>query len=179
MNSMRVLLVVGRLRLAQAAGHPSRHQRVVSWGIGRVPASALLAITVLLAFAAFFGPRPWLTQPALGPSTAGPAESKPTSGLLTVVGLGDSVTAGAQCDCTNFVDQLATMLSARDQVPTTAINLGVDGLTAAGMVEQLRDATLSRSGRRRGGHHDRGQRPATGTGAVGQHTDAVREPTRV
>ena len=145
MNSMRVLMVGDRLRLAQAAGHPNRHNRVVRWGIGRAPASALLAITVLLALAAFFGPRPWLSRSAMGSSASGSVAGKPTSGLLTVVGLGDSVTAGAQCDCINFVDQLATSLSARDRVPTTAINLGVDGLTAAGLVEQLRDTTVSRT----------------------------------
>lgn len=145
MDSMRVLMVGGRLRPAKTARWVSRPRRVVGLGIGRAPASALLAITVLLAFAAFFGPRPWLTRAAMGTSASGSADGKPTSGPLTVVGLGDSVTAGAQCDCTNFVDRLATMLSARDHVPTTAVNLGVDGLTAAGMVEQLRDTTVSRT----------------------------------
>lgn len=144
-NPMRVLVVGGRLRLATTARWVSRHRRVVSRGIGRAPASALLAITVLLALAAFFGPRPWLNRAAMGTSTADPAAGEPTSRPLTVVGLGDSVTAGAKCDCTNFVDLLATMLSARDHVPTTAVNLGVGGLTAAGMVEQLRDTTVSRT----------------------------------
>lgn len=67
---------------------------------------------------------------------AGPTRS-PSTAAASVVGLGDSVPAGAACDCTDFVRLLATELAARRHVPAESTNLAVDGLTSAGLLAQL------------------------------------------
>jgi lysophospholipase L1-like esterase len=59
-----------------------------------------------------------------------------------VVGLGDSVTAGSACDCTDFVHLFARELPPADGGPARAVNLGVPGSTSG----DLR-SDLERSGR--------------------------------
>jgi lysophospholipase L1-like esterase len=72
-------------------------------------------------------------------SASSPVTSPTTSGSapLSVVGLGDSVTAGSHCDCAPFVERLGTLLSARDGRAVRATNLGVPGLTTASLATQL------------------------------------------
>jgi len=48
-----------------------------------------------------------------------------------VVGVGDSVTAGSNCDCVSFVELYATDLAAARGVRTSSLNLGAGGLTSA------------------------------------------------
>lgn len=80
------------------------------------------------------------------PSPTGPqVAAAPGPRQLNIVGLGDSVTAGSQCNCTPFVQQLARLLADRDQVPTSATNLGVGGLTSAGLVQLLDDPSTSQT----------------------------------
>lgn len=74
-----------------------------------------------------------LTQPSSATAVTTQA------GPLSLLGLGDSVTSGANCDCTPFVDQLASLLAHRDHVPVSPVNLGVSGLTAADLASQLGD----------------------------------------
>lgn len=60
----------------------------------------------------------------------------PASGLR-IVALGDSVTSGYNCECTAFPAQYAAILAERDSIPAQATNLGVPGLTSAGLLGQL------------------------------------------
>lgn len=83
---------------------------------------------------------------AATPSPTGPnAAAAPGPKEVNVLGLGDSVTAGSQCGCTPFVQQLAKLLADRDQVPTTATNLGVGGLTSVGLMQMLDDPATRQS----------------------------------
>ena len=84
---------------------------------------------------------------ATAPSTASVAASPraPTSASpspipapgRSVVGLGDSVTAAYHCGCVDFVTQLAAGLPTTLGGPGRAVNLGVSGLTTAGLAAQV------------------------------------------
>jgi lysophospholipase L1-like esterase len=54
-----------------------------------------------------------------------------------VVGLGDSVPAGTNCGCTDYVDLLAQDLGSKQGLPVTATNLATPGLTTQGLLDQL------------------------------------------
>jgi lysophospholipase L1-like esterase len=60
-----------------------------------------------------------------------------------VVGLGDSVTAGNACSCTDFVTLYAAMLGARSGHTVRPVNLGVGGLTTATLAAQLSSVTTT------------------------------------
>jgi len=64
---------------------------------------------------------------------------------VRVVGIGDSVTAGTACDCTDFVRLYARGLTSRG-TPATASNLGVGGMTAAGLLDAVRRPGAIRDG---------------------------------
>ena len=61
------------------------------------------------------------------------------AGWLSLLALGDSVTSGAGCDCTPFVDQLAGLLMERDHEPVRPVNLGEPGLTASDLAARVTD----------------------------------------
>lgn len=73
------------------------------------------------------------STPSASPQGATPT----TSDTMSIVGLGDSVTAGSNCDCAAFVERLADLVSARDGRAATATNLGVPGLTTGSLAAQL------------------------------------------
>lgn len=116
---------------------------------------AALAAAVAAAIAAVAAVTVALTRPPAAPAAAaaqsrgpGSATSAPTTsptpttstatrGSRSVVALGDSVTAGTNCDCTPFVQGFARLLAGRDGQPTTATNLGVAGLTTGSLADQL------------------------------------------
>ena len=92
-------------------------------------ASALLALTGLLASA-----------------TSAPAHRRPAARavsadarVLKVVGLGDSVPAGAACHCTPFVEQLADELqqATRSEPRIVTDNEGSGGQTSRGLLAQV------------------------------------------
>jgi len=56
---------------------------------------------------------------------------------VSVVGLGDSVTAGTACDCVPFINRFADLLAQRDGHPAVATNLGTAGLTTQSLAGQL------------------------------------------
>lgn len=66
---------------------------------------------------------------------SGPGRTRPVS----LVGLGDSVTSGAHCDCVPFLDRLGDLLTARNHQPVSPVNLGVPGMTATGLAARLRE----------------------------------------
>jgi|SRR5450631_2284899 len=70
------------------------------------------------------------------PNTAAPA-SGGISRSITVVGIGDSVTSGYNCDCEAFVGLYATQLAAQADVATTSVNLGVPGWTSSQLLAAM------------------------------------------
>jgi lysophospholipase L1-like esterase len=87
------------------------------------------------------------TSAATSAASSAPDSSATTSHLssLSVVGLGDSVTAGTACGCTPFVERFAELLSARDGRSAVATNLGVAGLTTTSLAHQLAQTGPARS----------------------------------
>ena len=88
---------------------------------------------VLLGIAGWFGATP--TTAHEPDPTPTPASIPP--GRATVVGIGDSVTSGSHCDCTDFVHLYAKWLPPSKGGPATAINLGVGGSTSADLRSDL------------------------------------------
>jgi lysophospholipase L1-like esterase len=56
---------------------------------------------------------------------------------MTVVGLGDSVTAGSACDCADYVARYAAQIPAAAGGPAHAVNLGVGGLTSTQLLADV------------------------------------------
>ncbi|HET9656320.1 MAG TPA: SGNH/GDSL hydrolase family protein [Kineosporiaceae bacterium] len=77
-------------------------------------------------------------RPASG---AGPATRGVPVGPWAVVGLGDSVTSGANCACTPFVQRYADLTGQLLGRPVRAQDLGVPGLTSEGLLDQLQDGS--------------------------------------
>jgi lysophospholipase L1-like esterase len=75
------------------------------------------------------------SHPAETSRTAAPAAARPQR--LTVVGIGDSVTAGSACDCTDFVRLYAGQVPASAGGPARAVNLGEGGQTSAQLLSEL------------------------------------------
>lgn len=91
--------------------------------------AAVLTVLVLAATA-------WLSSYSGIP--ARPAAATPSvPGQIVVVGLGDSVTSGAACDCTPFTQLYAAQLPKHDGGPAVAVNLGENGQTSAGLLKEL------------------------------------------
>ncbi len=77
--------------------------------------------------------------------TPTPTPPSPTQvARQTVVGLGDSVTAAYHCGCVDFVTRLASRLPSAYGGPGRAVNLGVSGLTTAGLATQVASAAKTR-----------------------------------
>ena len=55
------------------------------------------------------------------------------TGLPVIVGIGDSVTAATGCECPGFVEPYAADLPTSAGGPAAGVNLGANGLTAAGL----------------------------------------------
>ena len=63
-----------------------------------------------------------------------------------VVGVGDSVTAATSCDCPGFVEPYAKGLPKSAGGPARGVNLGSNGLTAAGLLKQVTTSTPTADG---------------------------------
>ncbi|WP_182561289.1 SGNH/GDSL hydrolase family protein [Microlunatus kandeliicorticis] len=68
-----------------------------------------------------------------------PSASPSPADYHQVLGLGDSVTAGTNCGCTDFVTQLAGMLADQQDTDVSAVNRGVNGATAADLLSDLKN----------------------------------------
>jgi lysophospholipase L1-like esterase len=80
------------------------------------------------------------------PSTSGgsTAASSPSPSLETrVVGLGDSVPAAAGCACTSFVELFGHDVGQHTGRSTRTDNYARDGLDTAGLLAQLKDASVA------------------------------------
>jgi len=67
-------------------------------------------------------------------------------GSAVVVGIGDSVTSATVCGCTGFVESYAAQLPTAAGGPARAVNLGTNGLTAAGLRALLTSPSPTASG---------------------------------
>ena len=67
------------------------------------------------------------------PTSASRGANRP----ITVVGIGDSVTAGSNCDCETFVELYATDLASQRGLKTSSVNLGVSGWTSTQLLTAL------------------------------------------
>jgi lysophospholipase L1-like esterase len=65
--------------------------------------------------------------------------------VVRVVGLGDSVTAGTACDCSDFVELYAAGLARRWHRDVRATNLGRGGLTSTALLARLDGDPATRS----------------------------------
>jgi len=91
------------------------------------------------------------TVPATTAATPSPTATR-TGGTrsahrpVTVVGIGDSVTAGSNCDCEAFVGLYASDLAAARGMKTASVNLGVGGSTSADLLTSLTQPGALRDG---------------------------------
>lgn len=76
------------------------------------------------------------TSPTSASSTAQPPPTT-SSAPVSVVGVGDSVTAGTNCGCTDFVTQYANGLRNTSGHATVATNLGSNGATTTTVADAL------------------------------------------
>jgi lysophospholipase L1-like esterase len=72
--------------------------------------------------------------------------STPGSAAAVVVGIGDSVTAATDCGCPGFVEPYAKDLPTSGGGPARGVNLGANGLTAAGLLQQVTTPTPTADG---------------------------------
>lgn len=84
--------------------------------------------------AAGSGETPGAAMPTVGPS--GPPLHP---GPVRVLGLGDSVTYGSNCDCRDYIAQLGTLLRQQDKVAATVDNEGEPGATTQDLADELTD----------------------------------------
>ncbi|WP_169789704.1 SGNH/GDSL hydrolase family protein [Actinoplanes subtropicus] len=92
------------------------------------------------------------TTPTAAPSpvsasvttTPTPSASPTHSGPYRVVGLGDSVPAASACDCTSYVSLAGRAEAARLGTTAEVSNLAEGGLTTAGLLDQLNQASVGR-----------------------------------
>jgi lysophospholipase L1-like esterase len=78
-----------------------------------------------------------------GTADRGTVTSDRPAGQLSIVALGDSVTAGTACGCKTFVQLYAGMVRDRTGADVTWTNDGVNGQTSGGMVSDLRSRTTA------------------------------------
>jgi len=128
---------------------PERTLRAWSSRVGLKAAAAvatLVAVVVVVALAAFGqaglgGPRS--SGMAAKTTSNPPGTMTPTSASrgvnrpIMVVGIGDSVTAGTNCDCEAFIGLYATDLASTRGLKTSSVNLGVAGWTSSRLLTSL------------------------------------------
>jgi lysophospholipase L1-like esterase len=111
----------------------------MSWRPRRVALVAALVAVLLSGCSGLAPASVTLSEQGSSSVTVPPAavihpESRPS---LTVVGLGDSVTAGTACDCEDFVSRFGSLAGRRTGEAVTADNDGISGLTSAELAAQL------------------------------------------
>lgn len=126
------------------------------WLPGRV--AGVARASVVLAAAVAFGGAIWVSSslahavvtrtvaPTLVVTTGRPAHAQAKIGSKQhLVVLGDSVAAGAGCNCPTYADLLTARLATRSGQSATVTNAGQDGMTTTDLLSQLDDAALARA----------------------------------
>lgn len=158
-----------------------------------VPLLLLVVTAALLGLARL---QPWANRPAAAavPDVVVPAPApvpvqagrRPTDAPpprpLTLVGLGDSVTAGSGCSCPTFVDLYARLLGASTRRAVHVRNLGVPGQTSTGLLAALSSASPTSSAVRAAdvvtvtiGANDLDPTPVTSGNCVGDAARCYRD----
>src|ERR1035438_893615 len=131
----------------QPPGPSGRHRL----GRSKLPTralTALIAVALMVTVTAFAqaangqppnrgASRPTTTTTIAPRSATGVPASGGISRSITVVGIGDSVTSGYNCNCEAFVGLYATQLAAQDDVATSSVNLGVPGWTSSQLLAAM------------------------------------------
>ena len=86
-----------------------------------------------------------VNSPSTSPSTSPTPSPSPSPAFRQVLGLGDSVTAGNACGCTDFVRLLARELTLRTGQDVTPTNLGHAGQTSGQLLALVRSDQATRS----------------------------------
>jgi len=127
---------------------PERTRRTWSGNFGLLATgvvAALIAVAVVVTLTAFARAAPiesgikgmaGKTTPTPSPSLTH-AASGGARRPITVVGIGDSVTAGTNCNCQSFVGLYATDLASKRGLNTASVNLGVPGWTSSQLLQSL------------------------------------------
>jgi lysophospholipase L1-like esterase len=66
-----------------------------------------------------------------------PSAAAPRPGPIHVLGLGDSVTYGSNCDCRDYISGFGALLKRRDKVQVTVDNDGKPGATTQDLADSL------------------------------------------
>jgi lysophospholipase L1-like esterase len=82
--------------------------------------------------------RPGSTGPTPATHPAPAAGTSPATGPLRLLGFGDSVMAGAGCDCDDFLAQTADLLKTSTGREVDTVNNGANGESAGDVLRELR-----------------------------------------
>lgn len=124
----------------------SRSTTILAWATG-----VAVLVAILVAVFAVTSVRPTAgsqievspTRPPAASSTQ-TAQRPPPVSPLHVVGIGDSVMAGTNCNCATITTGFAHALADRTGRTVTATNLGVAGYTTSDLRDQLRQDANAR-----------------------------------
>jgi lysophospholipase L1-like esterase len=116
----------------------SRSTIILAWATG-----VAVLVAILVAVFAVTSVRPTAGSQIEVSPTRPPAASSPVS-PLHVVGIGDSVMAGTNCNCATITTGFAHALADRTGRTVTATNLGVAGYTTSDLLDQLRQDANAR-----------------------------------
>lgn len=128
---------------------PVRTPRILG-GRSRLKAAGVLAALIAIAAALTLTGLAQAT-PGRSPRTAAatktvsapkltplpPSASSGTGRSVMVVGVGDSVTSGQNCNCATFVALYARDLASTRALSTSAVNLGVSGMTSTQLLAEV------------------------------------------
>jgi lysophospholipase L1-like esterase len=126
-----------------------RHTGVMRWHTWRprrsVTAGAVALLLIVVGLLAHGRPTgqpdiSWLSESPPVPILLAPKPARPTHAPAKVggvLGLGDSVPVGAGCGCPSFVRLLGSKLGQLESRPIDVVNNAQDGLTSAGLLEQV------------------------------------------
>ena len=108
--------------------------------------AAMIAVAIVVTLAAFDQAAPGGSRsrgmadktPSSPSGTMTPTSaSRGVNRPVTVVGIGDSVTAGSNCNCETFLKLYATDLASQRGLRTSSVNLGVGGWTGSQLLRSL------------------------------------------
>lgn len=88
--------------------------------------------------------RPGTPSPS-APSTTETGSTDPAARTLRVVGLGDSVMAGTNCDCAGLAEEYGSALGSRDGAHVLVTNFGVGGTVTDDLLEDIQSDAGTRS----------------------------------
>ncbi len=118
----------------------------------RTAVQLVLSTVLAVALLAMLGAAPVRDSQLIGRQEAlrrsgAVAQGKPFTGPM-ILALGDSVPAGAACDCHAFPAVYASMVKRRTGAPLTVRNDAVSGLDTTGLLEQLQEPLIAAAVRR-------------------------------